>query len=68
LKKFPTEIFLLEFPKVIANICNALKSRSLETRDNARKALTEIINIIGPHFLFNIIKEMSSILKLGLFF
>lgn len=58
-------MFLLEFPKVITNVSNSLKSRSLEVRDNARKALVEIIKILGPNFLYSIIKEMRHVLQLG---
>lgn len=50
---------------MVTNIANSLKSRSLEVRDNARKALVEIIKILGPHFLFNILKETEHILILG---
>ena len=66
IKKFPLDMFLLEFPKVITNVSNSLKSRSLEVRDNARKALVEIIKILGPHFLYNIVREMIHVLQLGL--
>ena len=58
-------MFLLEFPKVVTNISNSLKSRSLEVRDNARKAFVEIIKILGPYFLYNIVREMTNILQLG---
>ena len=67
IKKFPLDLFLIEFPKVVTNVANSLKSRALEVRDNARKALVEIIKILGPNFLYNIIKEMTNVLLLGNF-
>lgn len=65
IKKFPLDLFLIEFPKVLHNISNSLKSRSLETRDTARKALLETLSILGPHFLYNMIRELTHILQLG---
>jgi len=52
---------------VVTNVANSLKSRALEVRDNARKALVEIIKILGPNFMYNIIKEMTNVLLLGNF-
>ena len=56
IKKFPINIFSIEFPRIIQTICNNLKSRDNEERNNARKALFEITKIMGPYFLDIIIK------------
>ena len=66
--KMPLNIFNVEFPRLIGNICESLKSRDFEIRNNARKALGEITKITGPYFLHFVIKELSSSLTLGKIF
>ena len=46
-------------------ICNSLKSRDFEIRDNARKALSEMLAITGPHFFNYAIKEINYSMTLG---
>jgi len=42
-----------------------LKSKIYEIRENSRKALIKVNNILGPYFLGHIIKEMKSYLNKG---
>lgn len=49
-------------------MCEALKSRDYDIRNNARKALTEIVHITGPYFFHYVVNEMKSVLNLGSFY
>ena len=60
-------MFNVEFPRLIHNMCEALRSRDYDIRTNARKALTEIVHITGPYFFHYIVNEMKAVLNLGIF-
>ena len=57
------EFFNLEFPKIIQGVCLCLKNKNIDVRENSRKALIEILKIMGPYFLQFIINEMQFILR-----
>jgi len=58
IRKLPLKIFILQFERLLRNICELLKSREFEVRENARKVLIEISLLVGPYFMFMIIKEL----------
>ena len=53
--KFPMDMFLFEFQKVLSKICRLLKKRKLEVRENGRKSLCQIAKIVGPEMLYAIV-------------
>lgn len=63
--RFPFNMFNIEFPRLLHNISESLKSRDFDIRNNARKALTEIALITGPYFFHYIVNELNSVLTLG---
>lgn len=63
--RLPYNVFNSEYPRLIHNMCESLRSRDFDIRTNARKALTEIVSITGPYFFHYIVNEMKSVLTLG---
>ncbi|KAH0829854.1 HEAT repeat containing protein [Fonsecaea pedrosoi] len=60
----PEEIPLLASP-IILDIAQILRSRSQESRDAARKALCEIVLLLGPTSLQFVLREMRTALTKG---
>ncbi|KTW29167.1 hypothetical protein T552_01124 [Pneumocystis carinii B80] len=50
---------------VLSEICKILQSRSQDHRDIARKILSDIIGLLGPHYLLPILIELKNTLKHG---
>jgi len=63
--RFPFHLFNIEYPRLIHNICENLKSRDYDIRNNSRKALSEIMMNTGPYFFHYIVREMSATLLSG---
>ena len=59
LTKFPMDMFLFEFQKILSKICRLMKKRKLEVRENGRKSLCQIAKIVGPEMLYAIVLELK---------
>ena len=46
--KFPLQIFLHEFQRVLIKMSRLLKKKDVNVRNSARKCLSEIAKIVGP--------------------
>ena len=65
LKLLPEEDMALLLPSVLLDIAFILRSRSQDSRDVARKTLSEIAVILGPSYFGYILKELRSSLLRG---
>lgn len=65
LKLLPEEELALRLPPVLLDVCSILKSRAQESRDVARKTLSEIAIILGPCYFGYILKELRGVLTKG---
>ena len=52
-------------PSVLSDLTRILKSREQDSRDLARKALTETVHVLGPSYFSSILKELQSALQKG---
>ncbi|RMZ81653.1 hypothetical protein DV737_g2420, partial [Chaetothyriales sp. CBS 132003] len=50
---------------IVLDVANVLRSRSSESRDAARRALAEVVRLLGPTSLLFVLKEMRTALKRG---
>ncbi|KAJ9605441.1 U3 snoRNP protein [Cladophialophora chaetospira] len=60
----PDEVPTVASP-VILDVANILRSRTQESRDTARKALCEIVLLLGPNSLQFVVKELRTALTRG---
>jgi hypothetical protein len=65
LSRLPRQVFEAELPGLIADVCNALRSRSQERRDSARATLARMAGALGPSRLLVILKELRDALHEG---
>ncbi len=65
LKHMDQRTFYREVPKLLASVMEALKSRLLESRDAARKALCECVNALGPAWYVYLNREIQNHLSRG---
>lgn len=65
LSRLPNQVFEAELPGLIADVCNALRSRSQERRDSARATLARMAGALGPSRLLVILKELRDALREG---
>jgi U3 small nucleolar RNA-associated protein 20 len=65
LSRLPKQVFEAELPGLIADVCNALRSRSQERRDSARATLARMAGALGPSRLLIILKELRDALREG---
>ncbi|KAL2001769.1 hypothetical protein VTN02DRAFT_1293 [Thermoascus thermophilus] len=65
LKLLPEEDMALRLPPVLLDVCSVLKSKAQESRDAARKTLSEIAIILGPSYFRYILKELRGVLTKG---
>lgn len=65
LRLLPDEQSALLLPPVLLDIATILKSRSQDSRDTARKTLTDIAIILGPSYFGYILKELRATLTRG---
>ncbi|KAF2487331.1 armadillo-type protein [Neohortaea acidophila] len=52
-------------PPVLTDVCQVLRSRSQEARDQARKSLASIFSLVGPTYFGFLLKELRSALQRG---
>lgn len=65
MKMLPEQEFMSRLPGVLTDVCHVLRSRSVEARDETRKALKAIANLVGSHYFRFILKELRGALKRG---
>lgn len=65
MKMLPEQEFMSRLPGVLTDVCHVLRSRSVEARDETRKALKAIANLVGSHYFRFIVKELRGALKRG---
>ncbi|PGH05011.1 hypothetical protein AJ79_06897 [Helicocarpus griseus UAMH5409] len=65
LKLLPEEEMALLLPSVLLDLANVLRSRSQDSRDVARKTLSDIALILGPSYFGYILRELRSTLTRG---
>ena len=52
-------------PGVLLDVCNVLRSRDQQIRDEARNTLAEVSTVLGPQYLHLVIKELRTALNRG---
>lgn len=62
---FPNDAKSAMLPNVMRYVCRMLRSKAQEARDDARKALSQILTIVGPQYLDYVVNELTSILNKG---
>uniref|UniRef100_A0A5S6QN15 DRIM domain-containing protein n=1 Tax=Trichuris muris TaxID=70415 RepID=A0A5S6QN15_TRIMR len=65
LHKLPEDFLASELSSVVLKVCSMLKSRSLDFRRFARKALYSIARTLGGRHLAAVIKDLKSVLSKG---
>ena len=65
LKILPKQQFTERLPPLLTDICHILRSRAPESRDMARKTLTDISTLIGPDCFEFVLKELRGSLQRG---
>ncbi|OJJ45411.1 hypothetical protein ASPZODRAFT_17627 [Penicilliopsis zonata CBS 506.65] len=65
LKLLPEDEMGIRLQPVLLDVCSVLKSRVQETRDTARKTLSDIAIILGPGYFSYILKELRNTLARG---
>jgi hypothetical protein len=61
--RFPIDVFMSEFKKVLGRICKLLRRKEVEVRESSRKCLGEIARLVGPELVYLIFSEMKYHLK-----
>ncbi|KAK5115759.1 hypothetical protein LTR62_000848 [Meristemomyces frigidus] len=61
----PEVELLARLPAVLTDVCQVLRSKSQEARDQTRKALSSILALVGPKYLNFILKELRGALLRG---
>lgn len=61
----PPQQIANRLPSVIMDVCNILRSKAQEARDDARRTLAEISAIIGPAYFGFILKQLRTSLQRG---
>lgn len=65
LKVLPHDLLIVKIPGVLTTLCQILRSKAQELRDNLRKTLCVVTRILGPKYLFFILKELKGALRRG---
>ena len=61
----PAQEVVVLLPSVLSDLAGMLKSREQDSRDLARKALTEGMYVLGPDYFGSVLKELQSALQEG---
>jgi len=61
----PTQQIANRLPSVIMDVCNILRSKAQEARDDARRTLADISAIIGPNYFGFVLKQLRTSLQRG---
>ncbi|KAL4922847.1 armadillo-type protein [Aspergillus aurantiobrunneus] len=65
MKLLPEADMAIRLPPVLLDVCSILKSKAQDSRDTARKTLTDIALLLGPSYMGYILKELRHTLKRG---
>lgn len=65
LKVLPHDLLIVKIPGVLTTLCQILRSKAQELRDNLRKTLCVVARILGPKYLYFILKELKGALRRG---
>ncbi|KAJ3120160.1 U3 snoRNP protein [Nowakowskiella sp. JEL0407] len=65
LLRLPKESFTVQLPKLLTTLCHMLQSRAQSVRDSVRETLGRIAELIGPEYLFFIVRELKGALVRG---
>ncbi|KAL4867299.1 hypothetical protein BDV12DRAFT_122758 [Aspergillus spectabilis] len=65
MKLLPENDMAIRLPPVLLDVCSILKSKAQDSRDTARKTLTDIALLLGPGYMGYILKELRHTLKRG---
>ena len=63
LKVLPHDLLIVKIPGVLTTLCQILRSKAQELRDNLRKTLCVVARILGPKYLYFILKELKGALR-----
>ena len=61
----PPEEAAFMIPGVLLDVCNVLRSRDQQIRDDARSTLAEVSLLLGPRYLHLVVKELRTALTRG---
>lgn len=61
----PPEEAAFMIPGVLLDICNVLRSRDQQIRDEARNTLADASSLLGPRYLHLVVKELRTALNRG---
>jgi U3 small nucleolar RNA-associated protein 20 len=65
LQLLPEQEMSLRLAPVLTDVCHVLRSRSPEARDQTRKALAAILELVGPSYFGFLLKELRGALQRG---
>ncbi|KAK5169097.1 U3 snoRNP protein [Saxophila tyrrhenica] len=65
LQLLPEEEMSIRLAPVLTDVCHVLRSRSIEARDQTRKALAAILGLVGPAYFGFLLKELRVALQRG---
>ena len=65
LRALPESEFTLRLAPVLTDVCQILRSRDTEARDQTRKTLATICTLIGPSYFGFVVKELRGALQRG---
>lgn len=65
LKVLPHDLLIVKIPGVLTGLCQVLRAKSQELRDSLRKTLCTVTSILGPKYLYFILKELRGALRRG---
>ncbi|KAK4555996.1 U3 snoRNP protein [Recurvomyces mirabilis] len=61
----PESELTARLPAVLTDVCQVLRSKSQEARDQTRKSLASVLGLVGPRYLNFILKELRGALLRG---
>ncbi len=65
LKLLPKQVLTVQLPHVIGVVCVGLRSREQSERDSVRRALSDIMQCLGPYYLHFVMHEVKATLNKG---
>ena len=65
LQSLPGQEMSIRLAPVLTDVCHVLRSRSVEARDQTRKALAAILDLVGPTYFGFLLKELRGALQRG---
>jgi U3 small nucleolar RNA-associated protein 20 len=65
LKQLPKHVLTVQLPHVIGVMCVGLRAREQSERDSVRRALSDIMQCLGPYYLHFVMNEVRTALTKG---